>query len=80
MVKLGIHRTRPNAVQFMASDIPSASNRAFCDGSTLSPPVAPSAMSAPITVPAPPTIAAEATMAKATLAMKDAVARCFHTR
>jgi len=56
-MKLGSPMTIPNALQFIASEIPSASIRAFCEGSTLSPPTAPNAFTSPIVVPSAPDIA-----------------------
>jgi hypothetical protein len=67
---LGTQTITPNAVQLIASEIPSASIRAFCDGSTLSPPTAPNAFTRPTAVPSAPSIADVATTTAMTLVLR----------
>jgi len=61
----------PSAVQLIASEIPSARIRAFCEGSMLSPPTAPNAFTRPTVVPSKPTIVDPASTTATTLVRND---------
>jgi len=69
---LGTQNTSASAVQFIASDIPSANIRAFWDGSTLWPPTAPNALMRPNNAPIDPNAAAAATTATSSFVASEA--------